>query len=333
MSNLISANNHLEASELSVNQEEIKKELVFFKEEVLDQAPANTRKAYLSSYRVYESFLNERYITSLPREKHALRAHALDYIDFLLARGDSRSTVKSRLWVMRSVHGHAGLPSLEQDPSLKKAIQLRLNLHRTSRQLQAKPLPVELLNRITTTPNTDPAVIRNKCIVNVAFDTLGRASEIAALRWEHVGKNNVLIERSKTDQEGVGRECFLSKTSIELLSDLRKHSPMNSPLIFRPMVNHHKFNTDTGPQDVLSYHAMLNALRSSIALAGETEPELYSFHSTRVGAAVAMRENGVPLLEIMQAGGWKSEAMVLRYTEAIELEKSGAVSLSRTLGR
>lgn len=321
------------ATELLHHKENIKEELYFFKSEVLDQAPLNTRKAYLSSYRAYEKYLEAHGIEVLPRDKTMLRAHSLAYVDFLLGKGNSLSTIRSRLWVMRSIHSHAGLPAVDQDASLKQAIKIRLNKQRTSRQLQAKPLCTQLLHKITNSPFNDLAALRNKTIVNVAFDTLGRASEIALLKWDNLSNHSALIERSKTDQAGAGRRAYLSTTSLKLLDELNSHANGDSPYIFRPLVNHHSYKIDINPDIPLGYHAMLNALRSSISLSGDAEPEHYTFHSTRVGAAVAMRENGISLLEIMQAGGWKSEAMVIRYTEAIDVKRSGAQQLSARLNR
>ena len=52
-----------------------------------------------------------------------------------------------------------------------------------------------------------------------------------------------------------------------------------------------------------------------------------SGHSMRVGAALDMVENGIDLVPIMHAGGWKSPAMVLRYTQQIDLAKSGMARL------
>ena len=43
----------------------------------------------------------------------------------------------------------------------------------------------------------------------------------------------------------------------------------------------------------------------------------------RVGAAVDMAENGIDLVPIMHAGGWKSPSMVLRYTQQIVQMRSG----------
>jgi len=52
-----------------------------------------------------------------------------------------------------------------------------------------------------------------------------------------------------------------------------------------------------------------------------------SGHSMRVGAALDMAENGIDLVPIMHAGGWKSASMVVRYTQQISLQKSGMAKL------
>lgn len=59
----------------------------------------------------------------------------------------------------------------------------------------------------------------------------------------------------------------------------------------------------------------------------------YSRHSTRVGAAVDAIANGASLAAIMQAGGWKSETMVLRYCEALMTKGSAAANTAKMQGR
>jgi hypothetical protein len=48
---------------------------------------------------------------------------------------------------------------------------------------------------------------------------------------------------------------------------------------------------------------------------------------TGTSAALDMAENGVDLVPIMHAGGWKSPNMVVRYTQQISLRKSGMAQL------
>ena len=58
-----------------------------------------------------------------------------------------------------------------------------------------------------------------------------------------------------------------------------------------------------------------------------------SGHSTRVGAAQDMIAYGVELPAILQAGRWKSTAMVNRYGERLLAQQSGAAQLARMQSR
>lgn len=318
-------------SKLAKSEKEIQQDLTFFREHVLNNSPSNTQLAFSRSAALYNSFLQDERIASIPSDTHAVRQHVMSYLDYLIERGDSRSTIGIRLWAMYELHDKAGIQSNQRD--LKRAISTKLNIVRPLHQAkQAKPLLPELLLSITKSPYKDVGSIRNKTIVNVAFDTLGRASEVAELRWSDLKNNTITIRKSKTDQEGKGRVCYLSGTSLRLLEQLAKAQLLHSDFIFRPLVNQHTQDLQADPNEPLSYQGILRGLRSAIKLTHE-DPNEYSFHSTRVGAAVAMRAADIPMLEIMQAGGWASESMVLRYTKELDAQQSGASSLAMKLGR
>ena len=61
----------------------------------------------------------------------------------------------------------------------------------------------------------------------------------------------------------------------------------------------------------------------------ETVVEGLSGHSARVGAAQDMIAAGIELPAILQAGRWKSTAMVNRYGERLLARRSGAAQLAR----
>ena len=55
------------------------------------------------------------------------------------------------------------------------------------------------------------------------------------------------------------------------------------------------------------------------------DPEGISGHSCRVGMAQDLVAAGFDVAAIMQAGGWKSSAMVARYTERLQVAR-GAIA-------
>ena len=75
-----------------------------------------------------------------------------------------------------------------------------------------------------------------------------------------------------------------------------------------------------------SINRMLKNLACIAGLDAATAGRL-SGHSMRVGAALDMVESGIDLVPIMHARGWKSPSMVLRYTQQIDLMKSGMARL------
>jgi len=58
-----------------------------------------------------------------------------------------------------------------------------------------------------------------------------------------------------------------------------------------------------------------------------------SGHSARVGAAQDMIASGIELPAILQAGRWKTTAMVNRYGDRLLARRSGAAQLARAQGR
>lgn len=58
-----------------------------------------------------------------------------------------------------------------------------------------------------------------------------------------------------------------------------------------------------------------------------------SGHSTRVGGAQDMVAPGLEVTEVMQAGGWKTPTMVVRYSEHLQARRGAAAKLAEKQGR
>lgn len=73
--------------------------------------------------------------------------------------------------------------------------------------------------------------------------------------------------------------------------------------------------------------------RSSLHGAQRRGGTRFSAHSTRLGAAQDAKAAGASTGAIQQAGGWKSERMVGRYTEKLAAKESAAAMLAMLQGR
>lgn len=89
--------------------------------------------------------------------------------------------------------------------------------------------------------------------------------------------------------------------------------------LFRPVYG--KFAIDRFMNPI----ALTRILKKLAARAGFTPEEVsgISGHSLRVGAAQQLTINGVQLLPIMRAGGWRSMNVVARYVENVDINVWG----------
>ncbi len=154
----------------------------------------------------------------------------------------------------------------------------------------------------------------------VGFDTLCRRSELVSLRVEdiqpnHFGTASLLIRRAKNDPNGSGRVAHLTKSALLALNSwLEAASILRGPL-FRPIYHGHVVERHMNP---IVVGRVLKRLAAAVGMSREEVMEI-SGHSLRVGAAQQLTINGLPLLPIMRAGGWRSVNVVARYVENVDI--------------
>ena len=154
--------------------------------------------------------------------------------------------------------------------------------------------------------------VRDAATISVGYDTLCRSSEIAAMRVEHLdirrdGTAALLVPRSKNDMAGDGRIAYLSPETTSLLARWLKEAGLKTGPLFRSL------HLSRISQQALDTSSIRRLIKRAAQRAGVNAD--LSGHSMRVGAAQDMMVAGFDALAIMQAGGWKSANVVLRYVE------------------
>lgn len=188
-----------------------------------------TIAALKSDGRIFSAWCRERGETWLPAAPQTVAA----FIEAMAALGRAPATVQRYLASIALWHGAAELTN----PCAALLVKMARKAHLRAvdkRQKQAAPLgeaEVLALEERLVLPETDPdarlAALRDRALLRVAHDTLARASELVALRWEDLavdadGDGTVLIRRSKTDQEGEGRVRWIDRATIAALQDWRR---------------------------------------------------------------------------------------------------------------
>jgi integrase len=165
----------------------------------------------------------------------------------------------------------------------------------------------------------------------VAYDTLGRRSELVALDLSDVaiaedGSGTVLFRRSKADQDGAGHVRFLARDTVVVLQRWISATGITEGALFRSAKKGGRIGKRLSGADVSEIFRQL-AKRAGVDTNG------ISGHSTRVGAAQDMAAAGFGTAEIMQSGGWKTPTMIARYTERIAARRGAAAKLAALQGR
>jgi integrase len=131
------------------------------------------------------------------------------------------------------------------------------------------------------------------------------------LRMSSGGDWSVLIGRSKGDQAGDGRIAWLSPNTVDRLQRWMKAAEMTQGPLFRAL---HLRRVSETALDTSSIRRLIKRAAQSVGVE-ESAVKGLSGHSMRVGAAQDMLVAGFDALAIMQAGGWKTTAVLLRYVE------------------
>lgn len=288
---------------------------------------ANTQRAWRASWRVWSAFCDDTQQPVLPATPVSLRA-------FLMARiatGKKRSTLELNLWTLELVHQLVGLAWPLHTVEGRLMWRGIRRTHLTARQKQKRGLSIDQIERMLARLDPQVAIdVRDAALICVGYETGLRRSNVVALMMEHIswkpnGTTGVLVDRSKTDQEGEGRVKTLSgKTTERLQAWVALAGIVEGPL-FRSVPRSRKPDRFA---NALSDRDVARIYKRRAAVVGIEADEIAG-HSTRIGAAQDLSAAGYSGAAIMQEIGWQSERSLFRYTEHLEAERGAMAQFLR----
>ena len=187
---------------------------------------------------------------------------------------------------------------------------------KTRRPKQVRGLTRDILSKIVAACPDTMAGLRDAALIRVGYDTLCRSSELAMMDVQHVqfaedGIATILVPRSKSDIAGDGRVAYLWPETTALLARWLEAAELQNGPLFRALHLSRPYG------EALETSSIRRLIKRATHRAG-LDPIVtaaLSGHSMRVGAAQDMLVAGFNELAIMQAGGWKSPHVLLRYVE------------------
>ena len=267
-----------------------------------------TLKGYRSDLEMFCAWCQENGINSYP-------AKSADVARFVEAETERLlpSTLKRRLAAIRFAHVYGDLPDPTKTSVVRLAVR-RATMLKARRPRQVEGLTFEKLQKILKACPSTLEGYRDAALISVGYDTLTRSNELVAMTVEDFdlsdGSPSVLIRRAKSDQAGDGRIAWLSDDTVHRVRDWLDASGIISGPIFRAV------NYGVPSRLPLANSSVRRAVKKAARRAGlEESAARLSAHSMRVGGAQDMLVSGFDALAIMQAGGWTTPDMVLRYVE------------------
>lgn len=297
----------MDGSQLSTENIE---NLSYFQTKVFNQLNSNTKRAYVSDMKCYLKFCastsRAAFVNDLQVQSRTIEA----YFESLMLRDLGHFTIKRRLSSTSYFAEILGTANPRKQNKLLNTYIAESLKSKPQHQKQAGAFTIELLNLYNElAPVKTIKHLRDKAIVNLAFDGLLRGSEFVKIEVSHFNtrQNTLFLPRRKTDQDGKGGYVFVSNQTAEIIETYKEMSKIKSGRLFKPTSP--KGTSING--DILNYQSVLRAFKK----AGELIGVDLSSHSGRVGKTVSMAERGAHDNELMLAGGWCSSVMPARYAK------------------
>jgi len=245
-----------------------------------------------------------------------------------LAKNSARlavATLEHRLVAIHKAHQSIGMPSPTKSVLVKRTMQGIRRTQGTAQRRMRALVRDDLVEVLAVAAKQKPMkASRDMALLLVGFAGAFRRSELVALNTEDMTVYShgieLLIRRSKTDQEGVGRTVFIPKARaaercpVQALTTWLRVAGIAHGAIFRA-VNRH----DHIASQRLSAQAVALIVRTLVSSTkGDDAAKLFGGHSLRAGFVTEAAMAGLPTSAIMGQTGHRSLEMVLRYIRPVE---------------
>lgn len=286
----------------------------------------NTRIAYAGQWARFEAWCRAHELAALPAAPETVAL----YLASLARRGLKAASIRLATVAIGQAHVFAGQPSPRHD---KAVVAVLAGIRRTLGTAQRGKAPM-LGSALKPALEALPAGagglsgLRDRALLLLGWHASSRRSELVGFDVAHVRVVpqglELLVARSKTDQEGKGRWLPVPRAANEglcpqrvLLGWLAAAGITEGPL-FRPIDRWGK----VAPRR-LSGRAVAEVVKRAAALAG-LDPKDFAGHSLRAGFVTDAARQGRAELAIMQITGHVSVDMLRRYFREANLWRNVA---------
>jgi site-specific recombinase XerD len=288
------------------------------------KAPA-TRAAYESDFRIFESWCCNRGLDALP----ATAAAVCGFLADEASASRRASTLGRRLAAIRYFHRAAGYETPTADEKVKAVLS---GIRRTigAAPVRKKAATSDIVLGMVGGKGQSLRDLRDRAMLLIGFAGAFRRSELVALNVEDLEWTAegvlIMIRRSKTDQEGLGRKVAIphgeTACPVSALRTWLEAAQIATGAIF-PRIWNRKAQRVTdkrlAPRNVA---AIVKAGAGRLGF----DPATFGGHSLRSGLVTTAVRRGVNLMKICNQTGHKSLEMLRVYSRDAELFAGNAAA-------
>lgn len=238
------------------------------------------------------------------------------------------ATLQHRLIAIHRAHTDIGLESPVMDYLVKRTMQgIRRTVGTKQRRVTAL-MKDDLLEIVVHVDQQMPLkAARDKALLLIGFAGAFRRSELVALRYDDIMHYDngleLLLRRSKTDQEGAGRTVFIpyargGRCPVKALKNWLELARIAAGPLFRPINRHDQMVGDKA----LTPQSVALIVKASVRLmAGEEAARMVAGHSLRAGYCTEAAIVGLQPYQILETTGHKSAVTLARYIRPVAKRK------------
>ena len=238
------------------------------------------------------------------------------------------ATLQHRMIAIHRAHTDRGLLSPVMDNLVKRTMQgVRRTLGVKQRRVTAL-LKDDLLEMMVHIDQQLPMrAARDKALLLIGFAGAFRRSELVGLRYEDMTQFDsgveLLLRRSKTDQEGAGRTVFIpyargSRCPVKVLKQWLVLADIDSGPLFRPINRHDQI---VGSKALTPQSVALIVKASVRMMAGDEAAKMVAGHSLRAGFCTEAAIVGLQPYQIREQTGHRSDVTLARYIRPVAKRK------------
>lgn len=280
---------------------------------------SSTLRAYAADWRHFVAWAGVHGLQALPASAETIALYLA-----ALARTHKPATITRRLTSITKAHQALGMTSAATVSELAVSETLK-GIRRTLGVAQKAKMPLltaDLLQVLAHLPS-GLAGVRDRALLLAGYAGALRRSELAALDIKDVAwvdEGAVLtLRRSKTDQQGQGRQVALPRGAhaqtcpVRALRGWIEDAGLRDGALFRPADRHGRLRSGR-----LHGDAVGEIVKRALGRAG-FEAGKYGGHSLRAGFATQAAKNGATAFDIMRQTGHRSVQTVSRYVREAQI--------------